>query len=127
MADSKALRNRRSYRHKQGDHSLCRPDRCGEAARVAVIKTPVSETPASAGLVETYRARLVEADRLDTPEGQHVMQLAETLATPGHTANGLAALSRELRTALAEVLKNAPQAADRLDELAERRRRRVGS
>lgn len=127
MADSKSLRSRRSYRHKRGDHSLCRPDRCGEAARVAVIKMPESDASESAGLVETYRARLVEADRLDTPEGQHVMQLATTLATPGHTAAGLAALSKELRAALAEALKDAPRAADRLDELAERRRRKVGS
>lgn len=31
MADSDALRGRRSYRHRNGDHSLCRLDRCPDA------------------------------------------------------------------------------------------------
>jgi len=70
---------------------------------------------------------LVDADRLETPEGAQVMLLAGLLAAGGHTASGVAALSRELRAALEEALRGAPKVADRLDEIAQRRARKAGA
>lgn len=78
-------------------------------------------------LVESYRARLQEAGRLDTPEGAHAMHLAQLLATGEHTASGAASLSRELRMAMAEALKHASDGSDPLDELEQRRRAKATS
>lgn len=86
---------------------------------------PVEAKPQGVGLVATYQTRLKVADRLATPEGEHVMLLAEMLAAGGHTASGAASLSRELRAAMEEALKGAPTSADALDELATRRERKA--
>lgn len=131
MADSGALRARRRRAHLRGDHRLCRPDRCPGAPGVPSI-TPVSrpiEAPSSpveppAPLVEAYRARLKACGRADTPEGQHVIRLAEALSRMADSAAGLASLSRELRLAMEAALAGAPRQGDALDELAGRRRRR---
>lgn len=72
-----------------------------------------------------YRAQLEAADRLDCPEGAHVMLLAALFAEGQHTSSGAAALSRELRAALEVALKGAPKQADAVDELAERRRQKA--
>lgn len=88
----------------------------------AVESSPVRES----GLVEAYRLQLESAERLNTPEGAHVMLLARLFEAGTHTAAGAASLSRELRAALAEALKGAPKAADGVDELRERRRRKAG-
>lgn len=78
-------------------------------------------------LVEAYRAQLEGAGRLDTPEGAHVMLLAELFATGQHTSSGAATLSRELRAALEVAMRGAAKKADAVDELSERRRRKTES
>lgn len=78
-----------------------------------------------APLVGSYRRQLEQAERLDTPEGAHVMHLVELFATGKYTASGAAALSRELRLAMEVALRGAPRQADALDELAARRDRKV--
>lgn len=100
----------------------CRPPRNRPNPRVIQLpKAEVAEGEPT-GLVASYRQRLEEAERLNTPEGEHVLLLANLLAGSGHTAAGAASLSRELRAAMEETLKHAPRAADKLDELQERRR-----
>lgn len=107
----------------------CRPSRGTPNPRVVKLTRNVSvseqgDDPASGaetGLVTAYGRQLAAADRLETPEGAHVMHLARLFAAGNHTASGAASLSRELRAALAEALKGAPAAADKLDELAARR------
>lgn len=79
------------------------------------------ETAAESPLVAIYRRDLAAAERLDTPKGQHVMLLAQTISSGAHTAAGMASLSRELREALADALAGAKVAADPLDEIAARR------
>ena len=108
----------------------CRPPRNRPNPRVVRLPSapaPVSES-APAGeprLVASYRRRLEKAERLDSPEGEHVMLLAQLLAAPNHTAAGAASLSRELRAALEVALKDAPRESDKLDELAARRAAKV--
>lgn len=76
-------------------------------------------------MVRSYRDRLEAADRLDSPEGSQVMHLAELFACGKHTAAGAASLSKELRAAMDAAMQGAPREADKLDELAERRWRKV--
>lgn len=74
-----------------------------------------------------YEQKLREVDRLETPEGAHVMLLARLLDADSHTASGAAALSRELRAALEATLKDAPRKADAFDELGKRRQQKLSS
>jgi len=92
---------------------------------VVTLPKKAKTTAPAPGMVESYRQRLEAAERLDSPEGAHVMLLAEMLAAGNHTASGAASLSRELRSALEDALRGAPRAADGFDELASRRRERT--
>lgn len=108
----------------------CRPPRNRPNPRVIKLPTTAPEPaapPAShePDLVGSYRRRLEVAERLGTPEGEHVLLLARLLATSEHTAAGAASLSRELRAAMEDALKDAPREADKLDELAARRAAKV--
>lgn len=71
-------------------------------------------------LAET-RAALERAGRLDSPEGALAVLQAGMLEDGGHTASGVAALSRQLLATMAAAVGDAPMAADGLDELARRR------
>lgn len=104
----------------------CRPSRNRPNPRVIQLpaaepRTDVVATP----LTEAYQRQLADADRLDTPEGAHVMFLADLFAAGGHTAAGAASLSKELRAAMELALRGAPRQADFLDELDARRRRKA--
>jgi len=88
----------------------------------AASVTPlVAENP----LVAMVRRKLEDAGQLDTVLGQQAVMLAERLATQEDTGSAVAALSKELRAVMDAALKDAPKAADRVDELAERRRRKA--
>jgi hypothetical protein len=107
----------------------CRPPRNRKNPRV--IELPQREAPARTDepdlppLAEAYRKQLEQAERLETPEGAHVMHLAVLFASGQHTAAGAASLSRELRSAMETALRGAPKAEDALDELTARRRRKA--
>lgn len=104
----------------------CRPPRNRPNPRV--VQLPEPDSAGSSGepaLVASYRKQLEVADRLDTPEGTHVMHLAMVFAAGSHTASGAAALSRELRAAMESALRGAATQADKLDELAARRSRKA--
>lgn len=73
----------------------------------------------------SYLKQLEAVDRLDSPEGAHVMLLAGLFATGSHTSSGAASLSRELRAAMDAALQGVPPAADRMDELAKRRQQKA--
>lgn len=116
----------------------CRPPRNRKNPRLigvprdepaaAVESSPAPARSPGGGLVESYRRRLEVAKRIDTPEGQHVLMLAQLFAagaaSGSHTAAGASALSRELRAAMAEALRGAPAEPDLIDQLQERRRQR---
>lgn len=143
MADDVTLRSRRSRKHRAGDHSLCRPERCPVAgtrklaeatAEVVAIAPPDAQREVSqyanrlladAALVEAYQQELAQAERLATPAGAHVMRLVLAFVGSSHsTPSALAQLSKELRAAMAEAMKGAPRVADAVDELQAARRRR---
>lgn len=82
----------------------------------------------SATLVGSYRRQLEEADRLDTPLGQHALALAHILAVGRGTPSGLATISRELRETMTAALRGAGGPGSAVvahrDEVAARRARR---
>lgn len=86
---------------------------------------PLPARPAAAvpvGLVETTRARLERAGRLDTVIGAQALALAAHMTGEANSGSSLAALSREFRAVMAEALADTEQVSDSLDELAKRRR-----
>lgn len=71
-------------------------------------------------------AELQAADRLDTQAGRVALALAARIDSPkGDTGSAMAAVARQLSTAMAEALKGGKQSstAQMQDELAERRQR----
>jgi hypothetical protein len=88
LADSEALRARRSRRHKAGDHSLCR----GGCAALKLA------APAAIGEVTDARAEL--------------RQLAYRMAEAHRSDPGNAILGAELRKTLLELMPKGKQDAD---------------
>lgn len=104
------------------------PGRRHGAAPLASLPAAVERpTPGTAGLLAETRARLVDAERLDSPEGALSILLAGMLEDGGHTASGVAALSKQLLATLQAAVGDAPAAADGLDELARRRADKAGA
>jgi hypothetical protein len=83
--------------------------------------------PGTAGLLAETRARLVDAGRLDSPEGALAILLAGMLEDGGHTAAGAAALAKQLLATMAAAVGDAPAQSDGLDELARRRADKAGA
>lgn len=112
-----------------GDHSLCRTGRCpqapGSPAAEPITLHPAEPLEGEEPLVASYREALEAAGRASTPEGLHVLFLANFLAAGKHTGAGAASLSRELRAAVELAMRGAKQKSDALDELATRRDRKV--
>ncbi len=79
MADSGALRQRRSKAHKQGDHRYCRGS-CATATQLRAV------------------AAAADADAVDTDQG--LASLARTLQAAYEADPGNALLARELRMTL---------------------------
>lgn len=115
--------------------TTCRPPRNRRNPRVIDLPPPAAVLDTAAVPAElpelpvlaAYRQQLTEAGRLDTPEGAHVLHLADLFTHGAHTAAGAAALSKELRAAMGSALRGAPARADALDEIAARRRLKAGS
>src|SRR5690349_21601838 len=97
----------------------CRPPR--NLPNPRIINLPQDQDQGADTLVGVYRQTLETAGRLGTPEGAHVMHLANLFENGQHTAAGAASLSRELRSAMEQALRGAPKQADAMDELEKRR------
>jgi hypothetical protein len=79
------------------------------------------------GTLGAVIAELTEAGRLNTSAGQAAVALASRIDAGAESSSGLAALTREMRAAMAEATANVAQAGDALDELrAKREARRAG-
>lgn len=102
--------------------------RDGGPALESVATPPAEVQPAppvdASPLAGIVRKELTAAGRLDTTLGQQALAIAEKMHTAGGTA--LAALSKELRTVMAEATKGASAAMDPIDELKLRRDRKSG-
>lgn len=86
-----------------------------------------SSDVASSTLVEAYRKRLAGVERVDTPEGQHVLRLAEALSKLSDSASGLASLSRALQAAMDRAMEGAKApGVSWTDEVARKRQERLG-
>lgn len=108
---------------------------CGSTCRVrasrGAVVTPIREKrkpTGLAGLVESVRRELEEADRLESYAGEAALDLASRIQAGGDTGSAVASLHRELRATMAEALAGARVARSPLermrDDLAERRKAR---
>lgn len=70
---------------------------------------------------------LEDAGREDTPAGVSAVLLARKLDMGGDTGSSMAALAREHRAALEDALRGAEVVDDPVDELRDRRRKRLRS
>ena len=91
-------------------------------------KAQVDDSPiGTLGTLGAVIAELTDAGRLNTSAGQAAVALASRIDAGAESSSGLAALTREMRAAMAEATANVAQAGDALDELrAKREARRAG-
>jgi hypothetical protein len=89
VADGDALRSRRYRLHRDGDHSLCKPERCARAGKVAAP-------------VDASARRLHAAVRVEFPASDEMsLALAERLAD---LSAGRGAAAVQALKALAELV-----------------------
>jgi hypothetical protein len=103
-------------------------DACRRHVRKNVIISWPSNTTINSDLptplVEQVKGALIAVNKVDTPEGALALYVAAMLDKGGHTAQGAAALARELRQTMVIVTAGAVTQDDPVDEL---RRRRNGA
>lgn len=112
------------YEAKQKRSRFCSTNCRVKAHRGQVTAGPTAVAPVPDGeapVVVRYRKALADAGRLETPRGEHVLMLAQSISTGAHTAAGMASLSRELREAFDKAIVGATQVADPVDEFTARR------
>ena len=109
-----------------GDTCRKRAQRGGIAGKsettAAEVNRPVS------GLVDAVTAELEAAGKVNSVAGQHALELANRIASAPAMSTGVAALSKQLQSVLAEALRGSGQVADPVDDLKARRdaKRRAG-
>lgn len=138
MADSAAERQRRSYAHKRGDHSLCDPDRCRalrtdeaaapeEPAPVPAVTEPDPETTPG-GIEKAVTAFVASLGYPDGDPRAILGQVAVQLAKRVDESGALPAAVRELRVLLAQIAEVPNGGPGPVDEVRlQRTRRRVDS
>jgi hypothetical protein len=84
---------------------------------------PQADAPIS-GTLGAVVAELRGAGRLDSSAGQAAVALARRIDDGAESSAGLAALTREMRAAMAEALSRVEASGDALDELRARREAR---
>lgn len=116
--------SQRSHAKYCSDSCRRRANKAKKAGKVVPIDGSAGQVPV-VGMVAATRKELEGAGRLDSSLGQAALAAAARVDANHETGSALAALLREHRAIMGEALKGAPTQADRLDELAERRRRRA--
>lgn len=76
--------------------------------------------------VGEYVDALLEAGRLETPLGQHVLVLARKMTAAFETGSGVAALSRQLEAMFDKAMQGVRR-GDAVDELEQRRQAKVAA
>jgi hypothetical protein len=104
--------------------STCRSrgHRSGTSASVEPIRPPV-DPDAVAPLLAATRSELEAAGVAETALGQQAIELARRMSDPRAMGLSVAPISKELRSVMAEAMKDAPVASG-LDELRARRARK---
>jgi hypothetical protein len=88
------------------------------------VDLPVTaEAEESSPLVEAIHRELEAAGVVDSPLGQQALELARRMTHPRAMGLSVAPISKELRSVMAEAMKDAPRAS-KLDELRARRERK---
>jgi hypothetical protein len=134
---SAAERQRRSRKHKAGDHSSCDPKRCDALAPASADVTPAVTTPPvtpsvtpppadeAAGGIETATTAYVQTLQLAPGDPRAILgQIAVQLAKRVDGSGALPAAVRELRVLLAQLAEVPGQPAGPVDELRVRRAQR---
>ena len=103
----------------------------GQPESLAPAKSKPARKPKAevvpTGALAAVIAELTAAGRLDSSAGQAAVALARRIDDGAESSSGLAALTREMRAAMAEALARVESAGDALDELLARREaRRAG-
>lgn len=99
------------------------PESLAKPKRTRKPKAQATPTGALGAVI----AELTAAGRLDSSAGQAAVALARRIDDGAESSSGLAALTREMRAAMAEALSRVEVAGDALDELRARREaRRAG-
>lgn len=93
------------------------------ACRGAETLAPV---PAG-GVLAATRAQLDTIGRIDTPLGATALVLAGRLDAGADPGSAMAAMAKELRGIMSELLAGAPAVSDPVDELRARRKKRLGA
>jgi hypothetical protein len=133
VADPPAVRVRRSRKHKAGDHSECRPERCPDAPQPEPDPEPASDQgtkplvgglPADelAGRIEASTRTLIEALPYEDGDPRKILgELAIELAKRIDDDGAVPASVRELRVLLVFLVEIPNEASGPVDELRLRR------
>ena len=79
------------------------------------------------GVLVATRAQLVAIGRAESPLGAASLVLAARLDAGADPGSAMAAMAKELRGIMADLLRDAPAVADPVDELKARRKARLGA
>lgn len=83
--------------------------------------------PSISSTSAAVRQQLIEAERLDTFQGQAALQLASSLDSPSETGSAKAALARQLAATMELAMAGVKRVGDPVDELRARRAKRQGA
>ena len=104
------------------ERARARRKRSGLKAEVVPFPVPTPDGEPCGPLEQAARDELVACDRADSFAGRLALGLARRMdASRQDSGSSFSSLSKELRAAMAEATKDAPQAADAVDELKARR------
>jgi hypothetical protein len=129
VADSTALRVKRSRLHGQGDHSLCRPERCQWALDPVdyVDETPPASRPRRVTIdpadrtpdkIEAAVTAFIETLPYEAPDPRYLLgQIAIRLAQRVDETGALPAAVRELRVLLAQLVEVPRGPSGQVDEI----------
>lgn len=88
---------------------------------------PAEDPGQEGGVLAATRAQLAAIGRAETPLGATALVLAGRLDAGADPGSAMAAMAKELRQVMADLLAGAPMVADPVDELRERRRARLNA
>ena len=102
MADSAALRARRSRAHRAGDHSLCRPERCPAAP------APAGGQETTAGEIDAALTRYLTGLELPDDDPRSLLAAVASKLARALDAHATASVARELRGCVTELIDLEP-------------------
>jgi hypothetical protein len=122
---------------REGESSSSRPAVAVQLGSDASVMVPLEEARAALGLVQSVRSveasvreQLEAVGLVESWEGAVALDLASSLDHGGQSGSARAALARELRATMGQLLRGVDEAGSRVgsmrNELAERRAKRAG-